>query len=263
MNAIWIKNFALSAVACSLAAGTAAMAGPLGVVVDFSCADGQGIKGPNGGNLCSGGLGPGQSSPTGVGTNKAVTSWTQGFTGSAGAGSVNLAFSGTTSGKTPVAQPTVWNTKGGDPAPAISSNAAGHETTNVTMTGDYLFSFVGVDLGMNPGNTPEEIAYTITGYDGSTEEFTQSGVICKTGNTETCTPNTLDFVWVSSSSADLLTDLVITVNDAYGVSWMDNVDVDAVVAPEPGSLFLLGTGLFGLAFMVFRKSRSAGLSLNS
>jgi len=40
-------------------------------------------------------------------------------------------------------------------------------------------------------------------------------------------------------------------------------DATLVATPEPGSLFLLGTGLLGLAFVVFRKARPSGHALNA
>jgi hypothetical protein len=42
-------------------------------------------------------------------------------------------------------------------------------------------------------------------------------------------------------------------NDASGTA--------LVPTPEPSSLLLLGSGLFGLAFVVFRKAKSSGLVL--
>jgi hypothetical protein len=37
----------------------------------------------------------------------------------------------------------------------------------------------------------------------------------------------------------------------------DALEITSVAAPEPSSLFLLGTGFLGLAFVVFRKSKSS------
>jgi len=255
MNASWVKNLAFCALGCGLAAGNVAMAGPIAVTVDFSCADGQGVK-TGGGNVCTGGIGPG--------ANTSISSWSQGFTGSNGPGAINIAT------EPPKGKNIYYNPTTGDPLPALSTQAAGAGANayslKVTDTGDYLFSFVGIDLGMNPGKTIEEISYTITGYNGSTEEFVETGEVCVSPGpprTETCAPSTLDWTWVSSSSSDLLTSLVITTNDPYGVAGYDNLEVDAALTPEPGTLFLLGTGLLGLAFVAFRKSRTASLTLNS
>jgi hypothetical protein len=238
MNANWIKNLGLTALGCALASSTIAMAGPIGVNIDFSCTDGQGTKAA-GGNICPV-AGPGLIP---------MQSWTQGFTGSSGAGTINVATHSTS------AQGSEYVPEVGDPAASIGSTA-GTQTLTITDTGDYLFSFQSIDLGATSDNG---MRATITGYDEGVQEFTFTDQVCITG----CGPG---YTWIGVNdtlySNDLLTELVITVK-AGTVVYEDNLDVDATSAPEPGSLVLLGTGLLGLAFVAFRKSRNANVSVRS
>jgi hypothetical protein len=84
----------------------------------------------------------------------------------------------------------------------------------------------------------------------------------------------LDFLLgtgVAASKSDtfvLFTNASSTAYHAGTITFEDGstVNADALVpgaAPEPSSLILLGTGLFGLAFVAFRKSKTSGLVLHS
>jgi hypothetical protein len=72
---------------------------------------------------------------------------------------------------------------------------------------------------------------------------------------------------IGASGIDTSTYILFTDATQFGsgkINFIDDSiasDSALVPAPEPSSLLLLGSGLFGLAFVVFRKAKSSGLVL--
>ena len=134
--------------------------------------------------------------------------------------------------------------------------------SNVTAFGGYL-SFADVTgsstltYTLVPGIVGD--TFTVNTTDGQTITFTVSTVgLTSNGEggvgwlTDTGTIN-YDPTLVAWSEAITITDAGI-INETFTFN-------DVATTPEPSSLLLLGTGLLGLAFALFRKNKTVGLVL--
>ncbi len=137
-----------------------------------------------------------------------------------------------------------YATANGNPAPGLKSGYAISGVADNTMTltdGGAWFVFDGLDLKSGAAPTkanPEN--YTIIGYLDGVREFDITG--------------TLSTTWTTTADSGLaVNDLVITLDDAKGTDYIDNLSITE--APEPTSLLLLGSGLLALGGMVRRKVR--------
>jgi hypothetical protein len=185
-----------------------------------------------------------------------ANSWTQ--VGTGGIPTFSLAITGLS-----------WNPNQGEPPltgghsgpPSLDtttpSTSSVPEAGTITVTdGGALFQFDSIDIKNDLSSGPDDgEIYTITGYDGATLEFTlicggAGNPVCPTGNSY----KTID------GSSDWINDLVISETGApTSYVYLDDLDLTSV--PEPTSLLLLGTGLLGFAFMVFRKAKISGLAV--
>jgi hypothetical protein len=168
---------------------------------------------------------------------------------------------------------------------SASGNVFNFDLSNSGVAGDvdlYTFLTAGGDAvtGINNTSGPgtdniNNGVMVFTGFTslvaGTTYEFTHDDgmLLYLTGNGLS---NALEINSASPTAADTSSFSVSTTGTySYEVIYAEvnggpavlSADVTSSATPEPSSLLLMGTGLLGLAFALFRKNKPAGLVLHS
>ncbi len=128
----------------------------------------------------------------------------------------------------------------GNPVPNLVFDFGYDPTTSGTVIvtsagGSFTFASVDLSSGATVADTYDD--YTITGFAGGTQAFTQTGRLFGSP--------TNAFVTVGSASGTSIDRLLITANGGNGSfsANLDNLVVQAAAVPEPASAALLGAGL--------------------
>ena len=131
----------------------------------------------------------------------------------------------------------------------ITNPATINDTSFTFASPDELIFTIGMDTGTFTATGPIDLVLDDSEY----LLFSGTGTLTLTGYDST--PGTFSF-----SSTDSGLNFGASQSSTYG---FDITATPAPVVPEPGSLVLLGTGLFGMAVFAYRKAKRPNLVLDS